>query len=277
MTIFSVAIIYRCSTFADGGISVPHVQCRGQIWASPQMLWSYSWGHYQWRQPCRNATITMHNADSESPQRPQLPQSHSQMDTKYMNMLLALDSIPRLHNMLASFFTWILLAGFVLFPGTFTSLQNTQVDVSNEVGRQVLKVVAHVPLFVIAFICCGIGAVGMVYLWWRWMYNYVWLVNRIFLPGLLNSLAGIISTLVNVYGVQHGDFSTTSKTTIVVTGVSTLICGVLTLYYSLWKLRRVKMRHDHEIGKERAGRHGEGIVEQIKRKAQEKEPESGMV
>ncbi|KAG6902431.1 hypothetical protein C0995_016610 [Termitomyces sp. Mi166 len=70
----------------------------------------------------------------------------SQMDTKYVNMLLALDSVPRLHNMMASFFTWILLAGFILFPGTFTSLQNSQAAASSEVGRQVLRAVAHVPL-----------------------------------------------------------------------------------------------------------------------------------
>lgn len=100
-----------------------------------------------------NSTITAPSAvkpttdtGMESHQRPQLPQSQSQMDTKYVNMLLALDSIPRLHNIFASFFTWILLAGFVLFPGTFTSLQDAQADVSNEVGKRVLKVVAHVPL-----------------------------------------------------------------------------------------------------------------------------------
>ncbi|KAF8066775.1 hypothetical protein FPV67DRAFT_1417146 [Lyophyllum atratum] len=210
--------------------------------------------------------------------RPELTHTaQSQMDTKYMNMLLALDSIPRLHNMMASFFTWILLAGFVLFPGTFTSLQNAQADISSEVGKHIINAVTHVPLFVIAFICCGIGAGGMCYLWWRWMYNYVWLVNRIFLPGLLNSLAGLISTLANIYGVQHGEFSTPGKVTITVTGASTLICGVATSYYSFWKLRRVKQRHDREIGKERAGRHGEGLVEQMKRKAAEKEPEAGMI
>ena len=70
----------------------------------------------------------------------------SQTDTKYVSMLLALDDIPQLHNMLASFFTWILLAGFVLFPGTFTSLQNSEAAASSEVGRQILKAVAHVPL-----------------------------------------------------------------------------------------------------------------------------------
>jgi hypothetical protein len=75
----------------------------------------------------------------------------TQMDTQYVNMLLALDSIPRLHNMLAGFFTWVLLAGFVLFPGTFTSLQNANVPAGGEVGREVLGAVAHVPLCVFLF------------------------------------------------------------------------------------------------------------------------------
>ncbi|GLB41047.1 hypothetical protein LshimejAT787_0902620 [Lyophyllum shimeji] len=216
------------------------------------------------------SSSTKHPRDAR-PEHP--PASRSQIETKYMNMLLALDDIPRLHNMLASFFTWILLAGFVLFPGTFTSLRNSQAGIgSSEVGKHVLDAVAHVPLFVIAFLCCGIGAAGMCYLWWKWMYNYVWLVNKIFLPGFLNSLAGLISTIANIYGVQNGEFSRTGKITIIVTAVSTGICGFLTLYYSLWKIRRVKRKHDQEVGKERAGRHGEGIVEQMKRKAAEKEP-----
>lgn len=90
-----------------------------------------------------DAPVPAQSGDNE---RQPLQHTRSQMDTKYVNMLLALDSIPRLHNMLASFFTWILLAGFVLFPGTFTSLQNAQQDVSNELGKEVLRAVAHVPL-----------------------------------------------------------------------------------------------------------------------------------
>jgi len=212
------------------------------------------------------------------PERPHMPRpSPSQINTTYMNMLLALDSIPRLYNILASLFTWILLAGFLLFPGTFTSLRNNREELTNEVGRLVLDVVVHVPLFTIGFVCSGIGAAGMCYLWWRWMHNYVWLVNRIFLPGLLNSLAGMISTLANVYGVQHGEFSTTSKITIAVTTASAFVCGVLTLFYSLLKLRNVKKQHDREVGKERAGKHGEGILAEIRNKAVEKEPEPGMI
>ena len=86
-------------------------------------------------------------AQSNADDRPHLIHATStQMDTQYVNMLLALDSIPRLHNMLAGFFTWILLAGFVLFPGTFTSLQNENVVSTGEVGKKVLGAVAHVPL-----------------------------------------------------------------------------------------------------------------------------------
>ena len=82
-------------------------------------------------------------------------------------------------------------------------------------------------------------------------------------PGLLNSLAGIISTLANALGAQHGTFSRTARVTIAVTSVVAFVCGVLVLVYSLWVLRRVKARHDREVGKERAGKHGEGRVEKV--------------
>lgn len=70
------------------------------------------------------------------------------MDTQYVNMLLALDDIPALYNLLAGFFTWILLAGFILFPGTFTSLQtlNNTTGVSGQVQQELVKAIAHLPL-----------------------------------------------------------------------------------------------------------------------------------
>ena len=40
------------------------------------------------------------------------------MDTQYVNMPLAMDDIPRTHNLLAA---WIYVSG--RFPGTFTSLK----------------------------------------------------------------------------------------------------------------------------------------------------------
>ena len=35
--------------------------------------------------------------------------------------------------------------------------------------------------FVIAWICTGVGAVGMLWLWWRWRRNYLWALNQIFM------------------------------------------------------------------------------------------------
>jgi len=85
-------------------------------------------------------------------------------------------------------------------------------------------------------------------------------------PGLLNSLAGVLSTLANVLGVHHATFSLTSKSTIIVTGGIAVICGFLTAFYTFFLIRNVKKKHDEEVGKQRAGRHGEGFVDLSKRK-----------
>ena len=116
------------------------------------------------------------------PMKPSLTRTTT-AQTRYMDMLLGLDTIPRVHNLLASFFTWLLLAGFLVFPGTFTSLQ--QYESKNNSGpaleHQILHTVANAPLLWVAGACCLIGTVGMIGLWIRWRRNYVWLINRIFM------------------------------------------------------------------------------------------------
>ncbi|KUJ15806.1 uncharacterized protein LY89DRAFT_558395, partial [Mollisia scopiformis] len=162
---------------------------------------------------------TRHSSSSQQPYylpppaerssyRPNGPNRQNSVQTRYMSMLLGLDTIPRLHNILASFFTWILLAGFIIFPGTFTSLQtnlstNPTID-SSTTATAILHSFKHLSLIIIGSICCGIGALGMIWLWHAHSNNYVWLLNRIFLPGCLNSFAGLISTLINVYSQQGG-------------------------------------------------------------------------
>jgi hypothetical protein len=212
-------------------------------------------------------------------------------------MLLGLDTIPRLHNILASFFTvrplspspnhlptnatkWILLAGFVIFPGTFTSLQsldnNTEIT-SSTAASHLLKSVKHIPLLVIASISSILGALGMLYLWFRHKDNFVWLLNRIFLPGCLNSFAGFISTLVNVYSQQGGDWSVTARVTAIVTGSCMVVMGLLFAVYNFWVLERVKKRHGREIESFEEGHEGEGLVEKVNRKAREPALEPGSV
>ena len=77
-------------------------------------------------------------------QRPALPANYDgQTQTLYVNMLLALDDISPLFNILASFFTWILLAGFLLFPGTFASWKN---EPAGTPQSDILNVVNNVSL-----------------------------------------------------------------------------------------------------------------------------------
>lgn len=195
-----------------------------------------------------------------------MPGLHSNMgngtQTRYVRMLLALDDIPELYKLLASFFTWLLLAGFILFPGTFASWKDQP---AGSTANQIAAIINNVPLLVIAWLCTGIGSCGMIWLWWRWHDNYIWIVNRIFVPGLLNSLAGVISTLTNVYGTQGGFFSTTAESTIIITGVITIICGILVLVYQFGMIRNLRKEHEAVVGVEKAGKYGEGVLGEAKR------------
>ena len=88
---------------------------------------------------------------------------------------------------------------------------------------------------------------------WRWAHNYVRLLNSIFVPGTLNSLSGLVSTFASIYGAQNGVYGASSIATLAVTGACTIICGLLTAIYSLWKLDRVKRRHLHEMAQMKSG------------------------
>lgn len=120
-------------------------------------------------------------------QKPQLITRVPSIQTQYMSMLLHLDEIPRLHNILAALSTWILLAGFLVVPGTFTSFkdsatfENASQENSNTVEAAILHSINHIGLLWVSGACCIIGALGACALWLRWRKNYVWLINRIFL------------------------------------------------------------------------------------------------
>lgn len=212
-------------------------------------------------------------------------------------MLLALDAVPKWHNILSAICAWILLAGFVIFPGTFTSIQDIDENAEdwNDVERWILRRIKNIPLLVAAGICCGLGATGMIAFWFRWRNNYVWVCNRIFLwvwypygterdiythlhnrPGTLHSLAGILSTVINVYTAQDKQWSITAKVSVIVEGACLVICLTLFLFYSEWLLAKVRKHHDREFGVS-SDDEDIGIVEKIKRKARAPSPEPGRI
>ncbi|KAF2791199.1 hypothetical protein K505DRAFT_249501 [Melanomma pulvis-pyrius CBS 109.77] len=208
--------------------------------------------------PARNPTTTTTAKPSHSSskknankERPGMQPRRTTAQTRYIDMLLSLDTVPRLHNILASFCTWILLAGYIVFPATFTGLKDVEVndksgDVREEVKKKALDTVRNAPLLYVAGFACGIGVLGCVALWWKWRKNYVWVINRIFLPALMNSVAGLISTLVNVYSARDGQYSVTAKVTLIVTGVCSVITALLFLVYNGVMLSLVKRKHAKE-------------------------------
>ncbi|MCJ1285619.1 hypothetical protein MMC26_004960 [Xylographa opegraphella] len=169
-------------------------------------------------------------AASSTPVRPHIVTQPS-IHTRYVEMLLDLDKIPRLHNICASFFTWLLLAGYVVFPATFTTVNKdnkiTQAA-QTEFERQILTERYDMALVEVE----------------------VELRMDDQSPGLLNSVAGVISTLVNIYSAQNGDFSVTAKVTVIATGVCAAITALLFLLYNNWALSRVKERHQKEMDRE---------------------------
>jgi hypothetical protein len=64
--------------------------------------------------------------------------------SRYAEMVF--EEVPRSHNLLSGLFTWILLAGFVVLPGTFTTLENNR-TASGEINK-VLHSIHHVSLCV---------------------------------------------------------------------------------------------------------------------------------
>ncbi|KAB2577962.1 hypothetical protein DBV05_g3377 [Lasiodiplodia theobromae] len=198
--------------------------------------------------------------------------------TQYVDLLVRLDEIPRWHNIVCAFCSWLLLAGYLVFPATFTKVQarvETEVDGRDDVVTVfVAGAVKNVGLLWVAGACCVVGAAGLAWLWVRHWWHYIWLVNRVFLPGTTNSVAGLVSTLVNIYSAQDGKLSITAKVTVGVTAGCTLIFGTLFIVHQLL-LMRVKKKHERQIEadekRERQlnGEENVGAFEKLKRKAQE--------
>lgn len=189
------------------------------------------------------------SSSSSSSFRPSPPKRSDTMHSRYVQMLLDQDTIPATHNFLASFFVWLLLASFLVFPGTFTTIkksiedQENSKDFPSKAAETIFKSVKNVPLLVIAAIMCAISAVGMASLALRHMTNYVWLLHRLFMPGVANCLAGLISTLIGVYTQQHGIWSITAKVTAIVEGSGLGICTAVYFFIDHYCLDKVKESH----------------------------------
>jgi hypothetical protein len=95
----------------------------------------------------REAVLQDHSSDSNSEPRNSEPQPLVMNDWVKMKI-----EVPKIYlgilytNMLASLFTWLLLAGFIVLPVIFNSLRNSHaIDSIGKAGKAVFGTVQNVP------------------------------------------------------------------------------------------------------------------------------------
>ncbi|KAL4740388.1 hypothetical protein BDV11DRAFT_204309 [Aspergillus similis] len=172
------------------------------------------------------------------------------VETEYVCMLLQLQNIHWAYNFAASLANWVLLAGYLVVPGTFTSLQKSESIANslpqNNAEKAILETIQNPPLVAIAWSFLGIGVGIMSVLFYRWRQNYLWLINRLFIPTLLNTAAGLLTSLINIYTAKDGCWSVMALLTVIVSGVLAVTSTGLTVFYKFWKLRIVIADHERE-------------------------------
>ncbi|KAJ6445201.1 C6 zinc finger domain-containing protein [Purpureocillium lavendulum] len=99
--------------------------------------------------------------------------------TQYDKMILRMDKeIKPFYFGLASFFSWLLLAGFLTSPTTYSSVRYIDApDQTGDIGKSVMHAIRNIPLIFIASFACIIAAGGLAWLWIRWRHNRIW-INR---------------------------------------------------------------------------------------------------
>ena len=101
-------------------------------------------------------------------------------------------------------------------------------------------------------------------------------------PATLNSVAGLLTTIVNVYSAQKGAWSITAKITAIVAGSSAGVAGALFVAYNFWVLDDVRQTHERQLDPEeydrkRNKKNRESMIEKVKRKAHEPAIQPGSV
>lgn len=115
---------------------------------------------------------------SESPM--DIPYEKCSTQTPYMVMSVQANQARRRYNIGAGISAWLILAGYIVLPNTFTSLKASKTLSGSKNGKLVQNAVQNIELLPLAGILCFIGVVWTCKLWYTWRKNYVWLITRIF-------------------------------------------------------------------------------------------------
>ncbi|PTB40413.1 hypothetical protein M441DRAFT_70211 [Trichoderma asperellum CBS 433.97] len=157
-------------------------------------------------------------------------------------MILEIDnSINPYYFIFAGFCSWLLLAGFLVSPSTYASVQHTNaLDKSGEVGKSIINAVRNVPLIYIASFACLGATVGLIWLWHRWRLNHIWISRYLIVPTLMHSAVGLGTAILNIYSIQGGQWSITAIVTVSIVGAWLVISVGLYILYNFFLLPRLK-------------------------------------
>lgn len=202
---------------------------------------------------------------------------NQKFETAYQKMLYDKYNMPMSQSLLAAFFAWIMLAGFLVFPITFTNYARKQAadtayhnatyiydnktgNVSFDPGYNATELknladnterVQNTDLLVVAAVCTISALLGQVWLWRKHRTNYLWLNENIFFPCLDKAALGLFSTVMQVTGIQKGKVSPSAIATLVVTSLLTVGMSVGFFYYNFVRLSKIKEIHDAVLGNQR--------------------------
>ncbi|UPK92445.1 hypothetical protein LCI18_003380 [Fusarium solani-melongenae] len=165
---------------------------------------------------------------------------HAERLTPYNAMIVQAHEVPSAYCILAAVANWLFLAGFVVFPGTFTTISQATALGDSQAGRIVQHAVQNAPLLVVGSLCCFFGGVGIGWIGWSQKHNSIWLSDRIFLPSLLNSVVALLMSLINVYTAQEGSWSMTAIVTTGIVGAWALAMALLLALHELWFLKNLR-------------------------------------
>ncbi|CAG8016987.1 unnamed protein product [Penicillium salamii] len=205
----------------------------------------------------KSALVPFRPAENVTPALSRASQIDDPIETTYVRMLREEAEMDISFNITVGVANWALLAGYLVIPGTFTSLQTSnQVEKAlqvNKAGHTVLHTIQNPPLLGIAclLLVSGIGALMWLMHFPKLRGNYLWLINKLFVPLCLNAAAGLLTTVINVCTSQGGDWSVMAIVTTTVTGATLSICSALLAIYKFYKLEEI-IKEDEYIRRFRA-------------------------
>jgi hypothetical protein len=91
--------------------------------------------------------------------------SQPSLSSCYLDMLVKVNETLFIRNLFASFFTWLLLASYIVFPRAFTSLNKAKA--LNKLGnvRKTVFTKAQRGILAVAGICYRCAAISIGWLW----------------------------------------------------------------------------------------------------------------